>query len=258
MAKKDWNPELYMKYGKERTQPSIDLVSRIEKQNPERIIDIGCGPGNSTRVLYQQWPGAQITGADSSPAMIEAAGKYLPKLDWLLMDAGKDEFEEKFDIIFSNATIQWIPDHARLLRKFHNALKEEGVIAIQVPLFWDMPIGIAIAETAKDKRWAGHTEGATDLFIIHDYSWYYDHLTELYSSVEIWETYYMHVMDSQQAIMEMIRSTGLKPYFERLNNAEEQKIFEEIVFKSVVKDYPVQKDGKVLFPFKRLFFIAEK
>jgi trans-aconitate 2-methyltransferase len=258
MNNKDWNPDLYLKFDKERIQPSIDLVSRIKIDNPSRIIDIGCGPGNSTQVLFQAWPDSTITGVDNSPAMIEKAKKDYPNQNWEILDAGKDEIQGTFDIVFSNATIQWIPNHADLLKKLHGILNEKGLIAIQIPLFWDMPIGKAIIKTAGENRWDSATKGVNELFTIHNYSYYFDQLSQLYCSVDIWETSYMHIMDSHFSILEMIRSTGLRPYLDRLETEKEKKDFEEQVLIEINKDYPEQKNGKVIFPFKRLFFIAYK
>ena len=258
MNKNDWNPELYLKFGRERIQPSIDLVNRIQFTNPQKIIDIGCGPGNSTQILVQKWPDADITGVDNSSAMIERAKKDYPEQNWRLLDAGKDEFEGNYDIVFSNATIQWIPDHSGLIRKFYNLLSDKGVIAIQIPQFWDMPVGKAIEKTATNSRWISVTRGVSDLFTIHDYSFYYDSLSELGLSIDIWETDYFHTLDSQLSILEMIRSTGLRPYLDRLETSADKQVFEETVLKEIDKDYPMQKDDKVLFPFKRLFFIACK
>jgi trans-aconitate 2-methyltransferase len=258
MNKNDWDPELYLKFGRERIQPSIDLVNRIHIDNPSKIIDIGCGPGNSTQILVQKWPDAEITGVDNSPAMIERAGKDYTGQNWRLLDAGKDEIEGKYDIVFSNATIQWIPDHPGLLRKFCNLLSDKGKIAVQIPQFWDMPVGKAIRKTASDSSWISVTGGVSDVFTIHDYSFYYDNLSELNLSVDIWETDYYHILDSHLSILEMIRSTGLRPYLDMLETDADRQCFEEMVLKEMVKVYPLQKDGKVLFPFKRLFFIAYK
>jgi trans-aconitate 2-methyltransferase len=254
--KNDWNPDLYLKFDKERTQPSIDLVSHINFPKPSKIIDIGCGPGNSTQILVQRWPEAMIVGIDNSPAMIEKARKDYPDQDWQILDAGKDEIKGKFDIVFSNATIQWIPDHTGLLRKFHDLLSEKGCLAIQVPLFWDMPIGKAILKIAGKSRWDSKLNEATELFTIHDISFYYDTLSEIFNSLEIWESDYIHILGSQVSILEMIRSTGLRPYLDRLESDTDKIYFAELVFEEIKKDYPLQKDGKVLFPFKRLFFIA--
>ncbi len=258
MKTKDWNPDLYLKFDKERIQPSIDLVTRINCEKPEKIIDIGCGPGNSTQILAQRWPGAKILGIDNSSAMIDKAKSDYPHQEWMIMDAGNDEINEKFDLVFSNATIQWIPNHAELLKRFYNLLTSTGMIAIQLPLFFDMPIAKSITSIAKQNKWRSFTEGVTDLFTIHNSSEYYDFLSELYQSVELWESNYVHVMDSHESILEMIRSTGLRPYLDKLDNEEDKKDYEELVLEGIKKDYPLQKNGKVLFPFKRLFFIAHK
>jgi len=255
--KKDWNPELYLKFDKERTQPSIDLVSRIDFDKPEKIVDIGCGPGNSTQILVLRWPDSQIIGIDNSPAMIEKARKDYPKQEWRILDAGTDAINEKFDIVFSNATIQWIPDHSKLLKKFHDLLSDKGLVAVQVPMFWEMPLGKAILRITANHRWNTVIKGAIEVFTIHDYSFYYDTLSELFNSIDIWETDYIHIMDSHLSILEMIRSTGLRPFLDRLETDSDKKEFENMVLMEIKKDYPLQRNGKVLFPFKRLFFIAK-
>ena len=258
MNVKDWNPDLYLKFDKERSQPSIDLVSRVKFDNPSGIIDIGCGPGNSTQILAQKWPDSVITGIDNSPAMIEKAKKDYPDQNWKLLDAGKDEIPGTYDIIFSNSTIQWIPDHAELLKKLCHILNKNGLVAIQIPLFWDMPLGKAIMRISEESRWGSATKGAAEQFTIHNYSYYFDHLSQLYNSTDMWETSYMHIMDSHFSILEMIRSTGLRPYLDRLENEKDKKDFEEQVLSEITKVYPGQKNGKIIFPFKRLFFIASK
>lgn len=258
MSKKDWNPDLYLKFGKERIQPSIDLVSRIELNDPSTIIDIGCGPGNSTQILYQRWPNSRILGIDNSEAMIKKAKQEYPSQKWKLVDAEKDIISGRYDIVFSNATIQWIPNHSDLFNRLKNNLTERGVLAIQLPLFFNMPLGRSIAQISKDKRWSNLTESVNDLFTIHNSSEYYDMLFEVFSSFEIWETNYIHIMDSHTAILEMIRSTGLRPYLDRLESDHDKKEFEVRVLEDIKDDYKAQRDGKVLFPFKRLFIIANK
>lgn len=258
MHKKDWNPELYLKFDKERIQPSIDLVSRIPVDDPKSIVDIGCGPGNSTQILAQRWPKSKITGIDNSVAMIERAKHDFPHQEWKLLDAGKDEIAGTFDLVFSNATIQWIPNHFDLLKKFRDILSDHGTLAIQLPLFFDMPLGKSIARISKEKRWSNQTESVNHLFTIHHHSDYYDYLSALFTAVEIWESDYVHIMDSHDSILEMIHSTGLRPYIDRLESNADKKDFESMVLSDIKKDYPLQENGKVLFPFKRLFFIASK
>jgi len=214
----DWNPDLYMQFRSERTQPSIDLIDRINPIQPKTIIYIGCGPGNSTQVLVNRWPKAKITGLDSSSAMIKQAKHDYPSQEWIVADALTYESSIKYDIVFSNAVIQWIPNHEDLLKRFHGMLSDNGLIAIQIPLFRDMPLGKIINNTAKDGRWKAQTTGVSDLFTIHNYSFYYDHLSELFNSIEIWETKYFHILHSHLSILKMMRSTGLKPYLEKLNS----------------------------------------
>ncbi len=258
MKANDWNPASYLKFARERTQPAIDLVTRIKSMNPAKIADVGCGPGNSTQVLFSRWPDAGITGFDNSPSMIEKAKRDYPGLKWSLLDAGRDEFPDTYDIIFSNAALQWIPDHPRLLVKFREFLSDSGLIAVQIPLFWDMAVGKGLMRVSSGPRWNSQTGGTADSLAIHDYSYYFDILSASYSEIEIWETDYMHIMESHLSILEMVSSTGLRPFLERLDGDTERKEFEAAVLEEIIRDYPLQAGGKVIFPFKRLFFIAYK
>jgi len=254
----DWNPGLYLQFSTERTQPSVDLIGRIHGIAPTSIIDIGCGPGNSTQVLVSRWPDAQITGLDSSRAMIKTAQQEYPHQEWIVADAFTHKPAVRYDLVFSNAVIQWIPDHEALITRFYGILSDNGTLAVQIPLFWDMPLGKIINHTAEDDRWQSKTEGVSDLFTIHDTSFYYERLSALFRSVEMWETQYFHILESHGAILEMMRSTGLKPYLERLDGDSEKNAFEEDVLKQLKHEYPIQTNGNVLLPFKRLFFIGYK
>jgi trans-aconitate 2-methyltransferase len=256
---KDWNPHAYLQFRNERTQASIDLVNRIRIDFiPQNIIDIGCGPGNSSQVLMSRWPQAKLLGLDSSKSMIEKARTDFPQHDWVQADASSFQSETKFDIVFSNATIQWIPDHDNLLRKFISLLSDRGILAFQIPLFNDMPVSKVIQQIAIDNRWRSRVECCRDLFTFHNYSYYYNKLSMSFDSVELWETHYIHVLDSHSAIIDWIRSTGLKPYLDNLENDDERKLFENMVLNEIKMKYQLQENGKVLFPFKRLFAIARK
>ncbi|MDD5457043.1 MAG: methyltransferase domain-containing protein [Candidatus Margulisbacteria bacterium] len=256
---KDWDPEHYLKFKNERTQPSIDLVSRIDiAYEPGHIADIGCGPGNSSQVLSLRWPGAELVGVDNSPAMIAKAKKEYPANTWVLSEAMNFAPDIKFDIIFSNATIQWIPRHKKLFAKLITMLSEKGVIAIQIPKFQDMLLGRIIRQVSQKKEWKKETAGCEDLFTCHDYHFYYNLLSADMQRIDMWETDYLHVMPGHSAIVDWIKSTGLKPYLDRIPDEKRKNIFEREILKEIKKYYPVQKDGRVLFPFKRLFFIAYK
>jgi trans-aconitate 2-methyltransferase len=257
MKKADWNPDQYLKFKDERTQPSIDLVNRIRvDRDPARIADIGCGPGNSSRVLLDRWPHASLTGIDKSPAMIEKAKIDFPDQTWIVGDAADFASEKKFDIVFSNATIQWIPDHSSLFERFFGLLEERGIIAIQVPMFSDMTIHDVIVKVSEKQRWKKSFAVVRELFTYHDEKFYYDLLSQKARAIDIWITEYIHIMPSHEAILEWTRSTAIKPYLERLVEESDKIDFEADLLAGIAERYPVQKNRSVLFPFKRLFFIC--
>jgi trans-aconitate 2-methyltransferase len=255
---KDWNPELYLKYGNERTQPSIDLVSKIKIDfTPESILDIGCGPGNSSQVLLQRWTDAKLTGIDSSLNMIEKAKASFPKNTWLVADAAEYTPNRKYNIVFSNATIQWILDHERLFQNLFNLVNNGGVLAISTPRFDEMLLYEVISKVIEQEKWKEATQGCAELFTYHDYKYYYDLMDKYFKSIELWQTDYIHILESQYSIIEWIRSTGMKPYLDCLKETE-KPLFENDILAEIKNHYPVQNSGKVLFPFKRLFMVGYK
>lgn len=254
----DWNSQQYLKFKKERTQPSVDLANRITVRHPQRIIDIGCGPGNSTAVLKNRYPDAYILGADFSPNMIEKARADHPDMDFMLFDATKDfdKLDGKFDIVFSNACIQWIPDHKKLLPDMMRILEPGGVLAIQVPNQSEMPINSIVSQVIKTDKWKNKLAQKREFYNLTQEE-YFDILADISSDFSMWKTVYFHRLPSQQSIVEWYKSTALKPFLDVLS--EEEKIdFEEDILEEVKKHYPVQANGEVIFRFSRLFFIAEK
>lgn len=254
----DWNPELYLQFNEERTQPAKDLAARIHVENPGKIMDVGCGPGNSTSVLSSRWPESEIVGIDSSASMIESARKNYPDIKWRIEDATKLEIDEKYDIIFSNATIQWIQDQEKLISDLVEMLETGGSLAVQVPMYHNMPVSRAIETVSLTERWKKLTSGANDAFTFHSTDYYYDILSDKLKSINMWETSYYHIMPSHQTIVEMIKSTGMRKFLDALDTDEEKIEFEKDVLKEITKVYPAQKDKNVLFPFKRLFFTGYK
>jgi trans-aconitate 2-methyltransferase len=253
---KDWNPELYLKFKEERTQPARDLVGRINVENPEKIMDVGCGPGNSTKVLYNRWSESEIIGIDNSASMIESAQKNYPEMEWRVEDVTRMENEEKYDIIFSNATIQWIQDQEKLIKDLVKILKGDGALAVQVPQYHAMPISQAIERVSLNEKWEEQTSQANNDFTFHSSDYYYHILSAELESITMWETSYFHIMPSHQEIVEMIKSTGMRTFLDRLDTNEEKMEFEKDVLREIKKAYPEKTDSNVLFPFKRLFFIG--
>ena len=253
-----WDSGQYLRFAHERTQPSLDLAGRIPLDNPRKVLDMGCGPGNSTAVLARRFPGAEILGVDSSPDMIEAARRACPQCRFLLADAGRDigAFPADADIVFSNACIQWIPDHRRLLSDWMGLLAPGGVLAVQVPVNENEPMHRILRETAGSNRWRGRFPVSRNFYTLEPRE-YADLLSPLSRELTLWQTTYYHRLPSHGAIGEWMRGTSLRPYLQALPE-EERDAFEQEIVRQLPAHYPSQEDGTVLFPFPRFFIVAVK
>ena len=255
MAK--WDSGQYLKFEAQRTQPSVDLAARIALDAPGDVLDVGCGPGNSSRVLARRFPGARVHGIDSSPEMIETAKNDLPECAFSLCDAGKDLASlgsACFDVVFSNACIQWIPDHPKLVRELLALLRPGGVLAVQTPMNYEEPIHQIIGELVAGEKWKG-AFAQPRIFYNLEPGQYFDLLAEAAADFTLWQTTYYHVLDSHAAIMEWYRGTGLRPYLSVLSQPD-KAAFEADVLAQVVARYPKQRDGRIIFRFPRFFFTA--
>ena len=255
----DWKPDLYLKFEKQRTQPSVDLAFHIDMTDPKRVIDIGCGPGNSTLVLKNRWPNAEIIGLDSSPAMIAQATTTGSGITWLCADASGNlsTFFGQFDVVFSNAAIQWMPHHEKLLPNLFSLLDSGGVLAIQIPNTAHMPIHTTLQALVKSEKWCERF-GSVDTHSTYQAPYYYDVLSTLSDNIDLWETHYYHVMESHQPIVQWYSSTGLRPYLNSLDEESTKTAFLAEFENELKAVYPVQNDGNVLFPFTRIFLVAHK
>lgn len=251
-----WNPDSYLRFGDERTRPSLDLAARIALDDPATAIDLGCGPGNSTQVLRARWPKARVSGIDSSPEMIETARSAYPDQEWLLGRIEEWEPAEPHDVVFSNAALQWIPDHERLVRRLFAHVAPGGALAFQVPSGQYAAIRTLIDEVSRDPAWDARMDSARSSVTMEEPQVYYDALAPLARAVDLWVTDYHHVLESAHAIVEWIASTGLRPYLDALDSAEERDRFVSLLGAGVGQAYTPRADGRVLFAFKRTFAIA--
>ena len=186
--------------------------------------------------------------------MIEKAKLDYPKHKWIIADAMNYESTMKFDIIFSNATIQWIPDHKTLLKRFSKMLSANGLLAIQLPKFQDMAIGRIFQSVSQNKRWKKEIGDCSKLFTYHDFHYYYDLLANNMKSIDMWETDYIHIFPSPLSIVEWTKSTAMRPYLSRITNDAGKKAFEQDILTEVTKCYPKQKKtGKYCFHSKDSF-----
>lgn len=253
-----WDSTLYLKYEQERTQPSRDLAARLPAKGVGRILDVGCGPGNSTHVLRRRYPGAYILGIDGSENMIGQARRSYPQENWQVCSApeGFRRLSHDFDVVFSNACIQWIPRHPVLIPAMLELLRPGGILAVQVPMNFQEPVHQIIDAVVHSGKWSRllpqkrifHTLTPEEYDIL---------LSGISPDFSIWQTIYYHRMDSIEDILDWYRGTGLRPYLGQLD-ADKKEEFEEDIRSLLRKEYPAQKNGKIIYRFPRFFFTAVK
>jgi len=248
----DWNPSLYMQYGAERSRPAAELLARVQHERVIAAVDLGCGPGNSTALLHQRWPDARITGVDTSPAMLDEARKSLPACDFIEADIGVFQPATPPDVIYANASLQWLPDHYTLFPRLVSLLNQRGILAVQMPDNTLEPSHVLMREVAYELNQPDR--GRDALPGVHAY---YDILSEAGCEVDIWRTTYYHKMQSHQAIIDWVSATALRPWLQDLNE-HEQKRFLARYLQLLQEQYPLQEDGQILLAFPRLFIVARR
>jgi trans-aconitate 2-methyltransferase len=251
-----WNAGHYLKFGDERTRAAADLAARIKLESPRRIVDLGCGPGNSTQILQARWPQAEIAGVDNSPEMIAAAQQAYPEQSWVLADVSVWKPEAPVDLVYSNAVLQWLPDHKALMCHLFSMVAPGGALAFQIPSGRFATVRTLIHEISTDPAWNARMDGPRHRLTMESPSFYYDALAPHATSLDIWETEYHHVLESKAAIVDWISSTGLRPFIAALDNEAERDAFLAELHRRVADAYESRIDGKVLFPFHRTFVIA--
>lgn len=251
-----WDPQHYLRFSDERTRPSVDLVSRIAVEQPSAVVDLGCGPGNSTRVLRRRWPQALVVGVDNSREMIDAAQAEEPEASWTVSSIEEWCPERSFDVVFSNATLQWLADHGNLVERLFGYVAPGGALAFQIPSADFALVYSLMREAALGGPWASRMADALDTFTMEAPGFYYDLLASTARSVDMWTTRYYHVLDSPDAVVDWIASTGLRPFLDVLESEDERQLFVERLRELVGQSYSPQGNGRVLFPFERLFVVA--
>jgi trans-aconitate 2-methyltransferase len=251
-----WNSDQYLKFAGERTRPAVDLATRVALDQPRRVIDLGCGPGNSTAVLARRWPQAELTGLDSSAAMLAAARKDFPQWQWVNGDIGTWTAAVPYDVVFSNAAYQWVPNHAAAIPRAFTQVAPGGVFAMQIPANLSAPPHRLIRELASSGKWRGKFAVPAREWRPETPAFYYDTLAPLAARLDIWEAEYWHILPNVAAIVEWYRGTGLRPWLDALPGDADREQFLTDYAKALEPEFPAQRDGKVLFPFRRLFVIA--
>jgi len=254
-----WNPDVYLTFADERTRPAVELASRVALPAPSRLIDLGCGPGNSTAVLAARWPDAAIEGLESSPDMLAKARASSVRATWIEGDVGawaRSSAPGQYEVIFSNAMLHWIPDHRSLLPQLMRKLASGGALAFQVPRNFDAPSHVLMRQTAERGPWAS---GLADAQRVHVEApdTYFDILSPFSSAIDLWETTYLHVLQGEDPVLTWVSGTALRPFVQRLEGTERDAFVTE--YRQRLREaYPRRDDGKTLFPFKRLFAVARR
>ena len=261
-----WDATQYLKFSDQRTQPSRDLVSRLPAGSGEgmKLLDIGCGPGNSTAQLRARYPKAQALGVDASPEMIEAARGQHPDMDFQVLDAADlDSLPGDFDVAFSNACFQWVPNHREVLPAMLRRVRSGGFAACQFTETINQPAHAIMRALATERPFAEFIGAAGARPYHHlggerfDVSAYYDLLAPLSRHVDVWETTYWHALDGYEGVVDWYRGTGLRPYLSKLPTDVLRQAYEDAFVERLRAVYPLQSDGTVLVPMPRFFFLAK-
>jgi trans-aconitate 2-methyltransferase len=254
MASHSWDPERYLSYADERGRPFVDLVVRIETADPRRVVDLGCGPGNLTRLLSERWPDADVVGLDSSPQMIERArAANLSGVRFEVADLREWKPAEPVDVLVSNATLQWVPNHLELLPELVGGVAAGGWFAFQVPGNFAEPSHALLHTLAADERFAPHLHGVARPDA-HGPATYLQTMLALGCEVDAWETTYLHVLQGEDPVFTWISATGARPTLQALPDQVRTVFVEE--YRALLRDaYPAGPHGTVL-PFRRVFVVA--
>lgn len=267
MTSPTWDPGQYERFEAERARPFNDLVARIPAPDPQQVVDLGCGPGSRTATLLDRWPRAYVVGVDSSPAMLARAEPLaVPgRLDFRLGDVARwRAVAGSLDVIISNATLQWVPEHIDLLADWVDALRAGGTLAFGVPAPGGSDIGDVFRAVAATSRWASRLSpvlrqpGPRTASPVRPIDDYVDHLARLGTTVDAWETTYHHVLAGSDAVLEWSSGTGLRPYLDALSDDQAAvDAFRAEIGARLREVYPQRPYGTIL-PFRRIFVVASR
>lgn len=254
----DWDAQQYLKFEDERTRAARDLLAQIPVQDARGVVDIGCGPGNSTELLARRWPQAKITGIDTSADMLRQARERLPQHTFIEANISHWAPPPGTDVLFANAIFQWVPNHLKQLMRLAMALPDGGSMAVQMPDNMDEPSHVLMREVARLPQFRTQLAHALEARgELPGPGVYYDALQPLCRRIDIWHTVYNHVLEDAPAIVEWVKGTGLRPFLDPLEIPERREFLEAYTAR-IAASYLPQADGKVLLRFPRIFIVIVK
>jgi len=250
-----WDPAQYLKWSDHRLRPAIDLLQRVPLSDPARVVDLGCGTGNVTALLRARWPDAQMTGVDGSPAMLERARASDPRVDWQHADVATWTPPAPVDVLFSNATLHWLDDHAALFPRLLSTVAPAGALAVQMPRNFGEPSHTSIYDLAREPRWRDRLETLIRREPTKPPEYYWDLLAPRVKTLDVWETVYTQALSGDNPVADFVKGSWLKPFLDALDGGD-RAAFEDAYRARVARAYPPRSDGTTLFPFRRLFIVA--
>ena len=248
-----WDPNLYHKFQAERSAPFFDLLALVEIRPHLKVVDLGCGTGELTRHLADCLPGSEVTGFDSSVQMLAKAAQYAsPRLRFEQGDQA--QLTGEWDLIFSNAALQWSENHEELIPRLYERLLPGGQIAVQVPSNHNHISHQIYRETASEEPFKTVLKGFqryAPVLSIDEYArLFFDCGAE---DINVFEKVYAHVLEDTDTVIEWISGTALVPYFERLGEYKEKFVDAlRVKMKAALPEMPV------FYPFRRTLFSARK
>ena len=250
-----WDPAKYLEFAGHRLRPALDLLARVPAAAPAVVQDLGCGAGNVTRLLVERWPGAAVTGVDGSAAMLESARAAVPAVEWIRADIADWRGDRPADVVFSNAALHWLDDHAGLFPRLVSGLAPGGTLAVQMPRNHGAPSHTEMVAAAEAGPWRERLRPALRTRPVAGPAVYHDILASHVSRLDIWETEYLHALEGDNPVVEWTRGSALKPLLDHLQEPERSGFLAEYSAR-IARAYPPGPDGRTLFPFRRLFIVA--
>ena len=255
MSASTWDPRQYLKFSDERLRPALDLMARVPLDAPARVVDLGCGAGNVTAILKQRFPAAGVTGVDGAETMLDKARAAAPDCVFEAGNFATWTPKTPPDLIFSNAALHWTTGHETLFPRLLSLLAPGGVLAIQMPSMHDAPLRRLQNELAAQSPWPDYLGDADFARGILTPGEYYDIVRPLVTSLDIWETTYLHVLTGQDAITEWAAGSSLRPFLDKLPQSA-IPAFRAAYSDALRPHYPRRADGTTLLPFKRFFLLG--
>lgn len=251
-----WDPAQYRKFSNHRIRPAVDLIDRVPLDAPHTVADLGCGEGAVTQLLRHRWPRAGLIGVDSSAEMLDVAARELPDAHWEKADISTWTPSAPVDLLFSNAALHWIGDHAALFPRLIEFIGPGGVLAVQMPRNFSARSHTLVADVARTGPWRDKLIPLLRTEPVAAPEFYYDLLAPRVAALDIWETEYLQILQGDNPIAEWTKGTWQRPLLAALDDAE-RPLFEAEYRKRIAENYPPRRDGKTLYPFRRLFIIAQ-